>query len=143
MIERYELYGAGRATNLPNPHDFVIKQISMQDEFLVLEFEDDISRHDVAAYYHPEAKHLKIRYHMLFDDDDSPEFVLFKGEQRKYEWVYILLKQKRLFDLPKDGNPKLEYLHTYVGSGVIIDMCKFDAYRLELDADYVEYEWTE
>ena len=58
MIERYELACDSDCKTLPmipTPHDCVIKRIREDADFLIFEFEDDISYHDSISHSYPNA----------------------------------------------------------------------------------------
>ena len=70
MIETYYLNEKTLPT-IPIPHDCVIKNVSIDNQYIVFSFEDDISYHDSIKYIRPDAKSLIVRYHMVDEDSFS------------------------------------------------------------------------
>lgn len=124
---------------IPVPHDCVISDISFSDDFLVLEFEQDISIHDSVQYIHPNAKSLIIKMHLLDTFDiyqmkirKFPRFKRFYAEI-DFNQLAILVKQKRV-----------EYLYHYVAyRSLIVNLYHNTDIILNLQTDYIEYIWKE
>ncbi len=131
---------------IPVPHDFVIKEIRSDEENLYFVFEDDISYHDSAKEIRPNARSLIIRFHLPDGlDDVGLYFRKRPGILFHRSAVFVETPQKKLYktlvDLPKE---RLEYLYHNVGyRSVIVRLWSFCSIVLELDADYVEFEWIE
>lgn len=133
---------------IPVPHDCGLKDIRLEDDQLVFEFEDDISWHDSIQYFKPEAKSLIIRFH--FADSIRDAGLYIRG--RHHRLFYKPCKYRELdfagsvCKLVPKCKRNLEYLYHYVGYRCIIvklwsaDKAVSDVI-LELPSDYVEYEW--
>ena len=141
MVQTFSL--AGAAPDIPNPHDCVIRRIYQDNDSIVFEFEDDITKFDSAKFYCPTAKSLIIRYHL-----PDMDYVLYQGRTRKksdrYVTNYTAMPNGRLFRLT-ERKYKLEYLYHFVSNfSMILVLASGQELRLELpDIDYVEYEWVE
>ena len=137
MKETYHLNGEVLPA-MPVPHDCLIEKISVEDEWLVFAFEDDINRHDRENPVKENARSLVIRFH-LADETYSlykyrKPFLRFLGEG-----AFICLKPEKLFGMPA-GN--LEYVEHFVGySSIVIKMFSQTEIVLEASVDRVEYEW--
>ena len=70
MKETYYLNGDILPT-IPVPHDCVIKKVRLENQHIIFEFEDDISRYDSIKNFKPEVKSLTVKYHLLSDGDFS------------------------------------------------------------------------
>ena len=137
MKETYHLNGEVLPA-MPVPHDCLIEKISVEDEWLVFAFEDDINRHDKENPVKENARSLVIRFH-LADETYSlykyrKPFLRFLGEG-----AFICLKPEKLFGMPA-GN--LEYVEHFVGySSIVIKMFSQTEIVLEASVDAIEYEW--
>ncbi len=123
---------------MPVPHDCQIKRISLEDEYLVFTFENDINRRDPGYPLKESIKSLIIRYHLL---DQTYSLYRFRKPFAGFcrEGVYIGMKYDKLFELAT-GN--LEYVGHYIGyNSIIIKMFSFQEIILEASVDRVEYEW--
>ena len=70
-VETYSLDG-NNASSIPLPHDCEIKDIREDDDYLIIDFEDDISYHDAIRVVHPDAQTLTVRFHLeyhLYNDN--------------------------------------------------------------------------
>ena len=129
---------------LPTPHDSVINRIENNGEFISFYLDANIDDEDDGIrFYHPEAKSLIIRYHLYLEDDFS--IYKMKRAPRYLHWLfppcYRLLDNNMLEKLA-GGERNLEYLYHHVGfTSIIIQLCSDSEVVLEVDADYVEYEW--
>ena len=54
---------------IPTPHDCKIKKVTIQGDYIIFEFEDDISYHDSIRHFNPDAKSLVIKIHLVDDFD--------------------------------------------------------------------------
>ena len=54
---------------IPTPHDCKIKKVTIRGDFIIFEFEDDISYHDSIRHFNPDAKSLVIKIHLVDDFD--------------------------------------------------------------------------
>ena len=123
--------------SIPVPHDCVIKEISLQDGWLILTFENDISRYDSICHIHPNAQTLTMKIHLT----DEEDIELLAYEHRKYEDVYVVRKRKKLFDLAKKSWD-LEYLYHKVAYGTMqLELIAETNYIVHLYADRVIMEW--
>lgn len=126
---------------LPNPHDCRIKNILIESDCLVFEFEDDISSYDSIRCYKSTAKSLIIRYHLAYDINN---IWIYKRRfsrglsRRNHDYKAISLKT-----LSNMAAKSLEYLSHYVSyCSIIIKLCAVkNDIVLEADVDFVEYEW--
>lgn len=138
-MEKYFLNGDTLPT-IPVPHDCVIDNITIENQYIIFTFEQNISYHDSIKYIKPYAKSLVIKFHLV---DEC--FNLYKWHKPiKFfadEGFYKCIDSSELFKL---DSPKyrLEYLYHYVGyQSLIIEMCASTTIRLELPVDYVEFYW--
>ena len=131
---------------IPVPHDCIIKELHLEDDYLILIFEDNISHHDSINSIRPNAKSLVIKMHFVDDVNDlqlfireKPDFVLHKaGAYNEYD---LLEDGKNLSLLT---NNKLEYLYHNVGfCSIIIKMWSSGSIIFDIASDYIEYEWIE
>ena len=136
-IESYSL-AEKQLPSIPEPHDAVIRNIALQDGWLIISFEDDISLHDCVRAIHPDAWTLEMKIHLL---DDDIEILAY--EKRKYESVYVIRKPKTLFHLAKKGRD-LEYLyHRVYHKWIQLELCGITDYIVRMNADIVLMEWHE
>ena len=138
MAETYYLNGNLLPT-IPVPHDCVIKKVRLEDQYIIFEFEDDISRYDSIKNFKPELKSLIIKYHLLNDGDFSiykwKKPSGFSNKNGRYDCVdnHIITKMS-------DG--RLEYLYHYIGyRSIIIKLFSNGFIMIDADADYIEFEW--
>ena len=54
---------------IPVPHDCVITEISLQDAWLLLSFEDHVSLHDSIQSIYPDAETLVMKIHLVDEED--------------------------------------------------------------------------
>ena len=137
MIEKYYLNGEVLPT-IPVPHDCVVKEITFDDEFLVLKFDDDISCYDSIKYLNKNARSLVIRIHL-----NDPLFYAYEHRVRHAiggEGYYII-DNKKLQSLCKKH---VEYLYHYVGfEQIMIKLFCDGDYLLDVYSDYIEFDWIE
>ena len=137
MIEKYYLNGDVLPT-IPVPHDCVIKEITIDDEFLVLKFEDDISYHDSIECLNKNARSLVIRIHLndpLFYAYEHRLKHVFGGEG------YYLISNEKLQNLCKKH---VEYLYHYICfEQIMIKLFCGGYYLLDVYSDYIEFDWIE
>lgn len=122
---------------IPTPHDCVVKNISNVDDFIVLNFEDNIYKRDSISTICPKAKSLTIKIHLI----DSFDGYLEKIKRfPTFKRIYNQIKINKLIKLAKSNN--IEYLSHCVGFlSIIINLwCKTNII-LNLTADYIEFEW--
>jgi len=135
VVETYRLDGT-QLPAMPVPHDCVIRRIGVEGRMLTFDFEEDISRHDAIRHFRPEAKSLILRFHLA-----DPDFCLYAWHRpvRFFfpQGYYKAMPSAKIAEIPKGG---LEYLYHNVGYRSLI--IRMDAYLLELEADFVEYEWV-
>ena len=121
---------------MPVPHDCVIEKIKLDGEYLVFEFENDISHRDSIKYCNHNARSLSVRYHLV---DNLIE--VFKKVYNPLIKGYV---ETDLNELSKPTNRKIEYIYHNVGyRSMIIKLYKGKYYLLDIVADKVEYEWIE
>lgn len=130
MTEKYFLDRETLPT-IPVPHDCVIDKITLENGFLVFTFEQDISYHASIQYFKPEAKSLVIKYHLIDD------FSIYEYFAENKCWNYTDSKKLSGFTANRT-----EYINHFVSyESMIIDLCAGRSVRLEIEADYIEYEW--
>ena len=141
MTQTYSLSGV--MPTIPTPHDCVIERISRNGEYLVFDFEQEITNHDSARFYCPTAKSLTMRFHLIDTD-----FGLYE-EKRKRTLkgrfsTYIPMDSDELFHLT-GGKRKLEYLYHYVAYNTMILRlwAGRDIYLKLYETDQVELNWIE
>ena len=118
---------------MPVPHDCIIKKINIENDFMEFIFEDDISYHDLIKNIDPDAKSLKIKYHIM----DKDYFSIYKWEKPDN---YRHIDYKEFINLPKIHT--LEYLYHNVGyNSLIIKLMLQDEIIIDIMVDYIEYEW--
>ena len=122
---------------IPTPHDCKIKEVTIQGDFIIFEFEDDISHYDSIRHFNPDAKSLVIKIHLV-DDFDT-----YKMKYYKKPWCrggYSRIDNAQLEKIAK--NERLEYLCHYVGyQSIIIKLFSQTHITLDIVTDYIEYEW--
>lgn len=119
---------------LPLPHDCIIKEIRLEDENLIFIFEDDITYHD--SIINNNAKSLIIKYHLL--DKDFKTYV-YRSKFALFKEGYQLINNKNIIGIQ---SIPLEYLYHNQGSySIIIKLYKKELIMIELEVDYIEYEW--
>lgn len=131
MKELYYL-NKNELPTLPYIHDCVIKEIELNDDYLIFKFEDDISDYD--SILNKNYKSLIIKYHLI------ENLFVYKSKRLFNKEYYYLLEDNKINKL-KD----LEYLYQYVDFySLIIKIVRGrDYYIFDLDVDYIEYEWIE
>lgn len=139
MIERYEL-NQSKLPTIPAPHDAVIVKFGVDDEFLVLYFEDNISHRDSVKYNHPNANTLIMKFHLL-----NPELDVYQWERILKGEAYILKNSKKVIrKWNKNKGFNMSYLYHYVAyNSIIINLLKTENIYIQLEVDYIEYEWIE
>lgn len=130
---------------LPCVHDCAIARIEMQDGYLSLYFDEDLSQYDVMAHIYPDASSLVVRYHLC-----DPYVMFYRSFRRKksdgqgVEIGYALYEDQDAF-LEESADMKLYYLHHFVAyNAVVLKLWSYDDPHevvLEFNADTVEYEW--
>ena len=149
IVETYLLDG-NNASNIPLPHDCEIKDIREDDDYLIIDFEDDISYHDAIRAVHPDAQTLTVRFHLEYGGLNGIK--AHGGLQGIYQYChskrhgegYMLVKSlKKLRKLMKESGFPTTYLYHYVAyHQVILELFVDDSALLMLWADSVEFEWT-
>ena len=137
MKETYHLNGEVLPA-IPVPHDCLIKEISLEDEWLVFAFEDDINRHDMANPIKENARSLVIRFHLA---DETYALYKYRKPFLRFlgEGAFVGLKPEKLFGMPAGS---LEYVEHFVGcNSIVIKMFSQAEIVLEASVDRVEYEW--
>ncbi len=124
---------------IPTPHDCIINAIKYNSEFLILQFEEDISYHDSIKTINPNANSLLVKIHLLNHNFDTykrnSKFFLRKREGFSVE------NNDKIF--LKRFNP-LQYLTHYVAyNSIIIELFQSEYIVLKIDSDFIEFEWIE
>ena len=139
MIEKYSL-NEETLPNLPTPHDCIIEKISFDDDYLIFKFDKNIATHDSVAYKGPNLDSLIIRYHLI-----DPLFYTYIWKLRTSLFGtegYVLINNNKLVKLAQ--NKRLEYLHQNIGyESIIIRLFDNSNIMIELNVDFIEYEWIE
>lgn len=140
MIETYYLNDKTLPT-IPVPHDCVIKNVSIDNQYIIFKFEDDISYHDSIKYIRPDAKSLIIRYHMVAEDS----FSVYKwNKPKKFMLKNGYFEQLDNSSIIKFSSGKLEYLYHNVGyCSVITKLFEKGYILLDAEVDFIEFEWIE
>lgn len=122
---------------IPVPHDCVISSVSFSDDFLILDFEQDISIYDSIQYIRPNAKSLTIKIHLI-DTFDIYQMKIRKFP--KFKRLYAEIDFGKLVSLVK--RKRVEYLYHYVAyQSLIINLYYQVNIILDLRTDYIEYIW--
>lgn len=122
---------------IPAPHDCVIDNISLSNEFLVLDFEPGISTYDSIQNSCPNARSLTIKIHLI-DAFDVYQMKIRKFP--KYKRLYEELDFDKLVSLVKRN--RVEYLYHYVSyQSLIVNLYFNTNIILDLHTDHVEYIW--
>lgn len=140
MIETYYLNDKTLPT-IPVPHDCVIKNVSIDDQYIIFNFEDDISYHDSIKYIRPDAKSLIVRYHMVVEDS----FSVYKWKKpKKFIQKNGYYKCLDNSSIVKFSSGNLEYLYHNVGyCSVITKLYEKGFILLDAEVDFIEFEWIE
>ena len=140
MIETYRL-DEKTLPALPDPHDCVIKSITIDESFIVFRFENNIVSHDSISYFRPESDCLIIRYHLC----DPCFFTYYQikhttvigkrfGKHGYYEVENEFLLRPSKFDL--------EFLYQNISyNSIIIKLWRRRGIIIDASVDYIEYEW--
>ena len=149
MVETYLLDGSN-ISNIPLPHDCEIRDIKEADDYLIIDFEDDIFYHDAIRAVQPDAQTLTVRFHLEYDGLDGVKAygglqgIYRHRHSKKHGEGYMLVKSlKKLRKLMKECGSPATYLYHYVADRqMIVELCVDDSTLLMLWADSVEFEWT-
>ena len=138
MPETYYLNGNVLPT-IPTPHDCVIKKVRLENQYIIFEFENDISYYDSIRYFKPGAKSLIAKYHLLSDED----FSIYKWKKPSG-----FLNKNGRYDcmdnnvITKLTDSRLEYIDHYVGyTSIIIKLYSNGFIIIDADVDFIEFEW--
>ncbi len=122
---------------IPTPHDCIIKKVTIQEEYIIFEFEDDISYHDSVKYHKPDAKSLVIKIHLADD------FETYKKKHYQRRWCkgdYARIRNSKLVEIAE--KERLEYLYHYIGyQSIIIKLFSKTYITLGIQADYIDFDW--
>lgn len=122
---------------IPVPHDCVISNISCSDDFLILDFEQDISILDSIQHICPNAKSLTIKIHLI-DTFDIYQMKTWKFP--KFKRLYAEIDFHKLVGLVKQK--RVEYLYHYVAyQSLIVNLYHNTNIILDLRTDSIEYIW--
>lgn len=125
---------------IPVPHDCVVSGVSFSDDFLILNFEQDIARYDSIQHIRPNAKSLTIKMHLI----DS--FDIYQEKIRKFprfQKLYVQVDLDRFVGFVK--RERVEYLYHYVAyRSLIVNLwCLKTNIVINLQTDRIEYIWGE
>ncbi len=116
---------------IPVPHDYVIKKVEANQEFISFYFEDDITYHSSAEMLFPGAKTLIMRFHLLDPDYDLLKWKVSKTKGKGY---YPYEYQNLKMSLKRD----LVYLEHNIGfQSIIIKLFRMDLIIIDAKIDYV------
>ena len=141
MVQIFSL--SGEMPTIPVPHDCVIERVFQDGEYLVFDFEQEITNHDSARFYCPNAKSLTMRFHRI-----DTEYWLYEEKRKRTlkgrKSIYISMDEDKLFRLA-GGKWKLEYLYHYVAyNSMILRLWAGHDIYVKLDGtDQVELNWIE
>ena len=122
---------------IPVPHDGIINNISLSDDFLILDFAEGISAYDSIQEICPNARTLTIKIH-LTDTIDVYQMKIRKFP--KYKRRYEELDFAELVRLAKQR--RLEYLYHYLSyRALIVNLSCGTNVILSLQTDAIEYIW--
>lgn len=138
MAERYLLSGRTLPV-MPVPHDCVIENIEVTEEYIVFRFENGIHDRPAVKIVHPGARSLVIKYRLA-----DPCFYVYRQEEptvRGRMPGYKFVEQEELPGTAKGWS----YLCHYVGYNAIIIKLWRGRSNLFIDArvDEAEYDWIE
>lgn len=138
MIRKYEI-----TESIPIPHDCVITGISVEHDYLIFSFEQELYTRESIQDIHPSANSLTMRFHLTrFSGMDVCRLYIRKAS--KIHEAYRRLKDQELIHLPCQKNAPLEYLYHYIGAReIIIHLRGKNNFVLYVCADTVEYNWIE
>lgn len=137
MTEIYHL-DHSETPSLPCPHDCVIKEIKLENDFLIFVFEDDISYHDSID---DDIKTLSIKYHLTDKD-----FLRIIMKKRGFRFLhpngyFEEISFRKITSLLKN---EVTYLYHFFRFGeIIIELASPYELILNFETDYIEYEWTQ
>lgn len=138
MTERYYLNKEALPT-MPVPHDCIIDKITLENGFLVFTFEHDISYHDSIKHFNPDVKSLVIKYHLVDKDFKVYEWQMPSDIARN--GCFVCIDNEKLLHMTEHSE-RTEYIgHFAAYCSLIIDLCAESSVRIEIEADYAEYEW--
>ena len=125
---------------IPVPHDCVIDKITLENDYIIFMFEKDISYHDSVKHIKPDVRALVIKIHLV---DEG--FWLYRWHKPvkgiAENGFFENLDETELFKLTKLCK-KVEYCYHYLAyQSIIIELYAETQVRLELTADYVEFDW--
>ena len=140
MVETYRL-NEQQLPTIPVPHDCVIETITLENQWLVFSFEQDIGDRDSVKEIMPGAKSLAIKFHLV-----DEEFCLYQWHKPiKFlagKGFYKQVDSSLLYQLAS-SKFNLEYLNHYVAyQSLMIEMCASTEIRVELSVDSVEFHWN-
>lgn len=136
MIERFSLSDASLPA-LPTPHDCIIEKVSVDEEYIIFEFEHKIYNYDSIAFLHPHADSLIIRYHLCDPVFDTYQWKLHTTPFGREGYVSI-----DHHALPLKSKKGLAYLsHTIGYQAIMIKLWQGSHILIDANVDYVEYEW--
>ena len=140
MLETYFLNGDILPT-IPVPHDCVIENITIENQYIIFTFEQNIGYYDSIKNIKPDAESLVIKFHLVDECFDLYKWhkpIKFFADQGFYKCI----DSSELLKLAS-SKYKLEYLYHYASyQSLIIEMCAATTIRLELTVDYVEFYWN-
>ncbi len=148
-VETYVLDGYN-TSGIPLPHDCVITGIREDDDYLVIDFEDDISCYDSIQAVHPDAATLTVRFHLEYGGLNGVKAygglqgIYRHRRSKKHGEGYMRIQNlRKLQKLIKGCGFPATYLYHYIAyHQVIVELFVDDSTLLMLWADSVDFEWT-
>lgn len=129
---------------IPVPHDCIVKEIQLNNDYLVFIFENNISDNDSIKSIMPNAKSLVMKFHFV---DDISDISLYTQVRKNrifhkpilYKEINLNKHINKLLHLPDN---RLEYLYHNIGyCSIIVKLWSATSIVLDITADYVEYNW--
>ena len=137
-----EIYYLNRETlpTIPVPHDCIIEDIVIENQYIIFKFEADLSRYDSIKHIKPNVKSLVIKFHLcdecfnLYKWHKPIKFIAKNG-------FYKCIDGSKLLTLTS-GEYHLQYIYHHIAyRSIIIEMWSGTPIRLEISADYIEFDW--
>ena len=146
MTETFPLDGKDIGS-IPVPHDCMIREIREEDEYLVLDFdEDSLLDDDSIQSIHPGARKLIMRFHLVWYGLDGAKAYggilgIYQYRRKKRHEGYMPVKNLR--NLIKNSKCDVSYLNHFVAyHQAILELYGNDSILLMLWADAVKFQWS-
>lgn len=123
---------------LPCPHDYVIKEIHLENDYLIFIFEDDVSYHDNAR---ENIKTLQIKYHLIYKDMLCAYRKKYKHKVLHKNGYFEEIAINKILGVQRTETAYLYHFLRY--NEIIIQLALPDELILNFETDIIEYEWFE